>query len=284
MLVQSINKIFELELKELTSWDIKPHKHDFFVITYIEQGAGVQCINHHKHEYQAGHISLLPPFNCHSFDINEPSRLYFIRFTDLYFLKGDNQCDYKAWYESLNYILANYNNTPGDLILSANERRFIINNIKAICQEQVAPDNFSKPIIIGAVASILNVLARSIERTYVEQANQVHRSFGEIVRYINTHLTTPEKLRLPALACRFSISKTYFSAYFKKQAGRSLANYILQSKLKLAETKLLHTDLSLKEIAYQLNFTDSSHLSNSFKKVYGLTINEFRKKSRLSHT
>jgi AraC-like DNA-binding protein len=55
-----------------------------------------------------------------------------------------------------------------------------------------------------------------------------------------------------------------------------LASYILKSKLRIVETKVLHTDLSLKEIAYQLNFTDSSHLARSFKKTYGMTIKAFK--------
>ena len=52
--------------------------------------------------------------------------------------------------------------------------------------------------------------------------------------------------------------------------------YIVKSKLKLVETKVLHTDLSLKEIAYQLSFTDSSHLAKTFKQVYGMTVKEFK--------
>ena len=56
----------------------------------------------------------------------------------------------------------------------------------------------------------------------------------------------------------------------------TVAEYILKSKLRIVETKVIHTDLSIKEIAYQLNFTDSSHLARSFKKVYGMTMKEFK--------
>ena len=35
--------------------------------------------------------------------------------------------------------------------------------------------------------------------------------------------------------------------------------------------------LSLTDITYMLNFSDQSHFSNSFKKMYGMTPREFRK-------
>ena len=125
-------------------------------------------------------------------------------------------------------------------------------------------------------------MARSIEKKYVDEANEVEGRFGEVLRYINMHIANGDKLRIPVLASEFGISKSYFSEYFKKQAGLSLNDYILKSKLRLVETKVLHTDLSLKEIAWQLNFTDSSHLAKSFKKVYGMTVKQFKNSGKMS--
>ncbi|NOQ28007.1 MAG: helix-turn-helix domain-containing protein [Bacteroidales bacterium] len=281
MITKSINKIFEIQIEELESWEKRPHKNNFFEIVYIEKGSGSQCINQHEFEYHEGNIFLLPPLDCHSFKINEPSKFYFIRFTDHYFLKNDGLTDYNAWFDRIAYITANYNKVPGDIISTERERQFIINNIKSIYQEYLSSDSYSDSIITGAVASILNILARSIEKKYVDQANEIDNRFGEILRYINTHISDSEKLRVPELAGKFGISKTYFSEYFKKQADVSLADYIIKSKLRLVETKVMHTDLSLKEIAYQLNFTDSSHLARSFKKVYGMTVKEFKNSGRL---
>lgn len=281
MRTESINNIFEVHIEELESWEKRPYKNNFFEIVYVEKGSGRQCINQHEFEYHEGNIFLLPPLDCHSFKISEASRFYFIRFTDHYFLKKDGLTDYNAWFDRIAYILANYNKVPGDIIATEHERQFIINNIKSIYQEYLANDNYSESIITGSVASILNILARSIEKRYIEQANETDNRFGEILRYINTNIFNNEKLRVPLLAEKFNISRSYFSEYFKKQAGISLADYILRSKLKIVETKVLHTDLSLKEIAYQLNFTDSSHLARSFKKVYGMTVKEFKLKGQL---
>ncbi len=276
MIAETIHRVFEIHIEELSAWEKRPHKHNFFEIVYVEKGAGFQCINQHEFAYEAGNVFLLPPLDCHSFKIEEASRFYFIRFTDHYFLKENGLTDYHAWFDRMAYVLANYNKVPGDIISSDRERQFIINNIKFIHQEYLRSDSYSESIITGVIASILNILARSIEKNYVGQANEIDNRFGEILRYINTHLTNNENLRVPLLANRFNISPSYFSEYFKKQAGITLAEYILKSKLRFVETKILHTDLSIKEIAYQLNFTDSSHLARSFKKVYGMTMREFK--------
>lgn len=276
MFTDSITRIFEIHIEEMEVWNKRPRKNNFFEIVYVEKGSGLQCINQHEFRYHEGNIFLLPPLDCHSFKIAEVSRFYFIRFTDHYFKKNIGLTDYNAWFDRMAYILANYNKVPGDIISSENERQFIIHNIKSIYQEYLSSDNYSDAIITGVVASILNILARSIEKKYVEQANEIDDRFGEILRYINTHITENGKLRIPELAERFGISKNYFSEYFKKKSGISLADYILKSKLRIVETRVLHSNLSLKEIAFQLNFTDSSHLARSFKKAYGMTIKEFK--------
>ena len=106
-----------------------------------------------------------------------------------------------------------------------------------------------------------------------------HRSPGNTLKpTANTLSFLVPKLSIENLAQKFAVSPSYFSEYFKKMSGKTLSQYILKSKLHIVETKVLHTDQSIKEIAYDLNFTDSSHLSRSFKQVYGMTIKEFRDK------
>ncbi|MEQ8879710.1 MAG: AraC family ligand binding domain-containing protein, partial [Cyclobacteriaceae bacterium] len=89
MNVEEAQQIFEIHIEELSDWKKRPHKHNFFEIVYVEAGSGRQCINQHEFEYQSGNVFLLPPLDCHSFKVETPSRFYFIRFTDHYFLNSD---------------------------------------------------------------------------------------------------------------------------------------------------------------------------------------------------
>ncbi len=281
MLIEEAQRIFEIHVEEYSTWKKRPHKHNFFELVYVDHGSGFQCINQHEFEYSPGNIFLLPPLDCHTFKIREKSRFFFIRFTDQYFLNERQLADHREWFDKMAYILAKYNKIPGDIISTDRERDYIIQTIKSIYQEYLFADSYSDSIITGAMVSILNILARSIEKQYVNKANEIDSRFGNILRYVNANLLDSQCLRISVLAEKFGISKTYFSEYFKKQAGLNLAEYIIRSKLKLVETKVLHTDLSVKEIAFQLNFTDSSHLARTFKNVYGMTIIEFKKSGQM---
>lgn len=87
----------------------------------------------------------------------------------------------------------------------------------------------------------------------------------------------PENLKVEQIAAHFNISATYIGEYFKKHTGENIQQYITNYKLKLVETRLQYSDLRMNEIAYELNFTDESHLNRIFKKYKGISPSEFRK-------
>ncbi|GGZ33253.1 transcription regulator [Echinicola pacifica] len=277
MIIEDSSTLFEIEVEVFKEWHKRPHKHNFFELVFIERGSGTQCINYEEFPYQAGNLFLLPPLDCHSFKIVEETTFYFIRFTDQYFLNDNGFGNYQGWFDKMAYILANYNKRPGDILNSDRERHYIKESIYFIHKEYLSKEQFSNSVVAGIMTAIINILARSVERFYVDLGNERHQRFGEILRYIHYHLMDTEKLKIPVISSEFNVSPSYFSEYFKKQSGKSLADYIIRAKLKLVETKVVHTDLTLKEIAHQLNFTDSSHLARTFKSVYGMTVKEYKK-------
>ncbi|MFR9505992.1 MAG: AraC family transcriptional regulator [Rikenellaceae bacterium] len=275
METRTIDNLFEVEIQDLESWSGRPHMNNFFEIVYIESGEGVQCINYHKAEYGAGNIFLLPPLNCHSFEIVKRTKFYFIKFTDSYF-KSHKLTDKDDWFSKIACILASYNRVPGDIISSEAERKMLINAIESIHSENMKRDKYSSSIQMGAIISILNILARNIEARFPLVAECKGGKMCDIMRYINDNIGDNALLKSGVIAEKFGISERYMSDYFKRHSGTTLSEYINKVKIRLSETYLLHSNLSLKEIAYRLNFADSSHLSKCFKRHYGVTIKEFK--------
>ena len=98
-----------------------------------------------------------------------------------------------------------------------------------------------------------------------------------MLNYIQQNIFEPKNLKAVKLSQHFNISLNYLGRYFKKQTGDTLQNYITNYKMRLVETRLLHSDMRINEITYEFNFTDESHLNRVFKKYKGMNPSEFRK-------
>ena len=48
----------------------------------------------------------------------------------------------------------------------------------------------------------------------------------------------------------------------------SIRQYILEYRLNLVKIRLQYSDLTISEIAYELDFSDESHLNNLLKKYF----------------
>ena len=75
-------------------------------------------------------------------------------------------------------------------------------------------------------------------------------------------------------------SKYHFCRQFKKHTGLTVMEYILKTRIILAKTELIKTNLSITEISERLGFSSVSYFCRAFKAESGLTPLQYRK----SHT
>lgn len=69
---------------------------------------------------------------------------------------------------------------------------------------------------------------------------------------------------------------TYLSNLFSEVEGATIEKYFIAQKIEKVKELLVYDELSLSEIAFQLNYSSVAHLSNQFKKVTGLTPSHFK--------
>lgn len=69
---------------------------------------------------------------------------------------------------------------------------------------------------------------------------------------------------------------------FKKQFGTTIHNYVLNFKINEAALFFdAFPEISIKEVAYNLGFYDEYHFSKQFKKIKGISPNEYKRKLRI---
>ena len=70
---------------------------------------------------------------------------------------------------------------------------------------------------------------------------------------------------------------SFLSKLFSENEGVTIEHFFIIQKIEKAKELLFYNELTLSEIAYQLNYSDVAHLSNQFKKNTGLTPTQFMK-------
>ncbi len=282
MQVLQANKPFEIQEIELSTWLQRPVRNNFFELVIIKAGEGTQCINYNDYSYQAGSLFLLPPLKCHSFKITRPTQFVFLKFTsDFFQTNAHDTMNSSEWFKGASYILSNYNQMPGDIIKAAMDRQHIHTLIDLILKEQHNGSSNSTALIKSFMVSILEILLRNIKQNAFQispATTEKDDRITKLLSYINEHISEPHLLKVEQLAKTFLLSPTYLSEFFRKKVNVSLREYILKTKLKLVEIRLLNSNDTLTEIANELGFTDVSHLSKTFKRYTGTSVRAFKQK------
>ncbi|HEY9049796.1 MAG TPA: AraC family ligand binding domain-containing protein, partial [Ohtaekwangia sp.] len=157
MEIQNLYEPFEIEYLELKECPVKAHKHNFFELVYVLEGSGVQCINKNQLPYAAEKLFLLMPQDCHSFEVNETTKFFFIRFNDIY-LKTQS----KEWIQKLEFIFQNTNHLPGCIVKNRTDKPLVKALIEALIREHVNQQHYHREVVKQLVNTLLTIVARNI--------------------------------------------------------------------------------------------------------------------------
>ncbi len=100
----------------------------------------------------------------------------------------------------------------------------------------------------------------------------------QCVSYIRNHVNEP--VTVDDVAKHVHRSGSYMMRRFKEELGIRIGAFITRCKLEEAKSLLTYSDKTLAEISSYLCFSNQSYFQNIFKKQYGITPMQYRKKTR----
>lgn len=86
-----------------------------------------------------------------------------------------------------------------------------------------------------------------------------------------------EPLSIKGLAREFRLSQTQLEHLFRKKFGTSPKEYRILCKIEQAKYLLYHTELTMKEIAFQTGYCNQFYFSQEFKRITGKAPSLFRR-------
>lgn len=113
---------------------------------------------------------------------------------------------------------------------------------------------------------------RSVAGHSQESSNTIVR----VKRFIEANLHGD--LNREAIAEHVYLNPAYLSRLFRKETGLSLTDYIVERRMEKVKDELATTNVKISEIAVSVGYTNFSHFSKLFKRMTGMTPQEYRKK------
>ena len=98
----------------------------------------------------------------------------------------------------------------------------------------------------------------------------------EAIKFIRTH--SDQNITVSDVISATSVSRRVLEKLFAKELNISIHSLIKQARVSMICKMLTETNMTIKEIAYKLNFTDTNHISRYFKSEKGITLTDYRRK------
>lgn len=79
------------------------------------------------------------------------------------------------------------------------------------------------------------------------------------------------------LSQKLNYDYAYLSRLFSSVEGRTIERFVMAQKIEKVKELLMYDELTLSQIAFQMHYSSTAHLSAQFKKVTGMSPTAFKK-------
>ncbi len=175
----------------------------------------------------------------------------------------------------LEWSVMDYNyHFTNDIAISQILQRLIF----VFTENHPSKDIFSDLLIKELVIRILQTETKSMYlKKSLTDANNDRISY--VIKFIRENLT--EDLSIELLSEKVYMSESNFYRTFKHELGSSPNDFIIEDRLKVAESLLRNPRMSVKEAYLASGFNSFSYFCRIFKKKKNLSPTEFKEKSNI---
>jgi AraC family transcriptional activator of pobA len=251
---------------------LMPHRKDYYFFAFVEEGSSRHWIDFMPYTVKPGHFYFTVPQQVHLKENTVPIKGYVAGFTEEFLMLEENRMLRR---------LPVIQNPAGahEIVLTAENISYIKDVMSKMTDEYNAGGAWQNQML----TSWLRVLIIYLSRLYTEQfgedkITQSHcllKSFQELIAERHAELHD-----VATYAGLLHLTPGYLNDVVKQQSGKTAISHIHNRLVVEAKRKLLHTDLSVKQIADQLGFEDAAYFNRFFKRLTDTTPIAFRNQIR----
>ncbi len=256
-----LNRHFKISRMKEVIKPTKPHMHDgYFEVIYLTDGAGVHQIDDDNYQVEPPVLFYMSPGHVHCWEFSKIPKGYVCIFKEEFLSDfPDIKLKFVEFDTKYNLISKKHN---------------FVQEFELMMEEYQRPNPN-----LNILKSYLNIILWKISELTVDESEKLIVSSPTLTNYrklIDSHFTSEKNLDF--YVDKLQITKRVLNNICKKETGRPVSSLINERIIVESKRFLKHTDNSISEIAYHLNFNDPSHFVKFFKAKTNLTPGEFRAK------
>lgn len=168
------------------------------------------------------------------------------------------------------------------LHLSLKEREIFVDCLDKICHElKHGIDRLSRRLITTGIELLLDYCLRFYERQFITREHANSDVLTRFESLLNSYFESGQAKSggLPTVkwcASELCFSPNYFGDLIKKETGKTPQEHIQLKLIGIAKELMLNPQYTISQVSYELGFQYPQHFTRMFKKVAGMTPNEYR--------
>lgn len=251
---------------------LTPHRRNYYQLALVTAGDSKHWVDATLYSLKAGTIYFSTPHQVHIKEQAKPFLGINICFTHD-FLELENN----SLLKKLPIITNPYNGH--ELQLQTNDLHFINQIITLMLDEYHQRQNWKNAALHAYLHNLLIYLSRLYEQQFTPSEQNIDRQLlNRFTALIDDHYLQLHEVA--NYANLLHISTGHLTAIIKQQSGKSPLRHIHERLVVEAKRLLFHTNLSVKEIAFELGFEDDAYFNRFFKRLEASTPTSYRKSIR----
>lgn len=245
----------------------QPHKHDFYMVFFVEKGSGVHNVDFTQYTVNDYQVYFIRAGQVHNWSLDVNTSGFQLMLA----------ADVITIFSNLGSFPFFEQSVPS--CLSLDKKQFEEFKIHLHEIELILSDNdvLTKEILLLRLHLMLKLLQKEYLNQFPEHDSSTKPE--KIIKGFNTLIDDHfnEESSVNFYADKLNITANYLNILSQKYLKMPASDVIKQRTILEAKRLLTSTDLSIKEIGYQLGFNDNTYFSKVFKKYTGKTPGDFKK-------
>lgn len=249
-----------------------PHRHDFFEVLYLSQGSGFHVIDGNKYEIEPPCVFFMSPGQAHKIEFSGDIEGFIFIFTPEFYLI--NQTNQNRLIEFPFFFTIRQDNPPLNLS-DEKEVLFLESLFKKGISEIAKGESFS----VELLRSLLDLILTSCSVLYKTDENLLTKGKGHIVVKKFFQLVEEnyqQNWSVAEFADKLAITPNHLTQTVNQLTGKTSSQIIRSKQILEIKRLLVHSNLSVSEIAVHLNFSDQSYFTKFFKREAGVSPQQYR--------